>query len=478
MRVTSAIGGSGRGLVWGAGLSAGLLLLAGCSLIFDPELKEFSEFGARCNESSECASGICRYGRCSRECTGSDPCSDTSQCQSGYCQFTSPPPLDGPPRISFLYIGEIQEHGMIKAHDDARQYVVDEIDGASAEGLENVAASKASQTIDTEVAEGSNIVIGTSSDFRDAIQNGALRHQNVNFLMYGAYSGFEPGPNLGSYMGRMYQVMYMMGALAGQMTQTLRVGIVAPVANPETVRNINAFTQGFYAEVEDPNGPSIEPNPAVVVRWINTWTNEELERTATEELVEQGYTDIILGYTESTTPLVVAAQMETELNPDSEMVPVYVIGYGNPDVCSAARSRCLSAAYWNVGPMLARTVQQMVEGSWVPSVVWEQIKRDVDDSSVYFADISTSLVPGGVRVHVANDLLDNLVEDSTAGRMLPFGGPVRDTTGGTRIAPRSYPSDEDLLLMCWLVEGTYELTHDDPPELAPAEVPASCRGDR
>jgi basic membrane lipoprotein Med (substrate-binding protein (PBP1-ABC) superfamily) len=468
-------------LVVGLSLSSSLLVSA-CSLIFDPQLKDFAEFGERCVQGGQCESGICGSltGRCTRECSGSDPCGETSECREGYCFFTSPPALDGPPQISFLYLGEVEEHGMIRAHDDARQYVLSKIPSATANALSSVAISQANQVIDDEISQGSNVIIGTSSDLGDAIQGGALRHPDRNFLMYGIYLGLEEGPNLGYYMGRMYQVMYMMGALAGSVTETLHVGVVAPVANAETVRTVNAFAQGFYSEVEDPNGPSQEPNPAVVVRWINTWTDENLEQEATEELVELARTDIVLGYTESTTPLRVASKMQVDpLEPGGDFVDVKVIGYGNPDVCEAAQQhRCLSAAYWNFGTMLTRIVQEMIQGEWEPAVEWQQIQRDPDESSVYFADFDPIAVPSAVSINISA-LLSELATDSTAARMLPFRGPVRDTGGDTRISSRSYPSDEDLLQMCWHVDGIFQIDTDgDGPTLVAAEVPTNCRGER
>lgn len=453
--------GAGRWmLAGGVGLSVIAFLVTACSLIFDPELGEFAAFGDRCQEGSDCASGMCRSNRCSRECVGSDPCSDTSECRSGYCHFTSPPALDGPARIAFIYNGEVEEHGMIKTHDEAREYVAGHVDDAEATAFPSISSSKASGTIDSLVGDGYNVIIGTNSDYLNSIQNAALRHTDANFLIFSVYADLEPGPNLGSYMGRMYQVMFMMGVLAGLKTTTNRIGIVAPVALPETVRNINAFAQGVFAENEEAQ---------VVVRWINAWSHETLEETAAGELVNGADTDVILAYTETTRALEAAASMTTA---DSE--PVYAIGYGSPNACEAAPSRCLSAAYWNFGPMLAEMVQEMVEGTWAPAIVWEQIVGDPRRSPVYFSDLSTTLTTGSQRLAVSEYMAD-LARDDEAGRMLPFAGPIRDTEGNTRVSSGRYPSDEDLLSMCWFVLGIYQIQAGDPPELVPAVVPASCR---
>jgi basic membrane protein A len=440
------------------GLSVAGLLVAACSLIYDPDLKEFAEFGDRCVEGSDCASGICRSDRCTRECAGSDPCGDTSECRSGFCSFTSPPPLDGPAKIAFIYNDEVEEHGMIKTHDEAREYVGRNVDGSEATAFPSVSASKVSSTIDSLVADGFNVVIGTNSDYLNAIQNGALRHTDVNFLIYSVYPDLEPAPNMGSYFGRMYQVMFMMGLLAGGQTKTNRVGVIAPVAIPETVCNINAFAQGVFAK---------NAEAQVVVRWINAWSHDTLEATAAGELVEDANTDVVLGYTETTNAIEAAAALTT-----AEGDPVYVIGYGSPNACEAADSRCISAAYWNFGPMLTEMVEAMVAGTWVPSVVWEQIVGDPQRSPVYFSSIT--VVPSGLRMEVEAYVAE-LARNDDAARMLPFEGPVRDTAGATRISSGHYPSDDDLLSMCWFVEGIYQIQDGEPPTLVPGVVPASCR---
>ena len=109
-----------------------------------------------------------------------------------------------------------------------------------------------------------------------------------------------------------------------------------------------------------------------------------------------------------------------------------------------------------------------------PSVTWEQVESDDSRSSIYFSPISVSIVSSANRVYVEG-LISELAEDSEAGRMLPFRGPVRDTLGTSMVSSGRYPSDDDLLEMCWFVQGIYQIDYSDPVSLVPGEVPASCR---
>lgn len=429
-----------------------------CSLVFDPELKNFCEYGDRCVENVECASGICHHGRCSDSCTTT--CQGEADCENEVCLFRGPAALDGNPRIGFLLYSEVGEHGMTKTHDDGRQHILNTIPEAEARVDEAVTRSDAPAIIDMVADDDFNVVVGAHSDYLQPITNGALRHPEVNFLMFGAYTGFDAGPNLGSYMGRMYQVMYMLGNMAARVTETGRVGVVGPFANPFSVRNINAFAQGVRA---------FDADIDVVVRWINYWENESLEEQATVELVEMANADVILGFTESAVPLETAASMTT-----GEGHPVYVIGYGNPDVCELQPSRCISAAYWNWGPMLTGIVQDMMTGNWEPTALWEQIQGTENQSVVYFSSLNVTIGEASDRLAVEG-LLGELTRDSVEGRMLPFRGPIQDNENTLQISANTYPTDSDLLTMCWHVRGVSQIVAGDPLGLEPAEVPSSCR---
>ncbi len=72
----------------------------------------------------------------------------------------------------------------------------------------------------------------------------------------------------------------------------------------------------------------------------------------------------------------------------------------------------------------------------------------------------------------AEGLVDDLSEDSESARMLPFRGPLTDSSGDTRFGAADFPKDQDVLNMCWFVDGVVDLDGN------PAELPSGCPGDR
>ena len=431
------------------------LALGSCSFILDPNVEDVGEspFGASCSDGSECSTGLCRANRCTTECGGAMACGTGATCGGdSFCQFAGPaakPTL----QVGLLYVGPVGDHGWTKAHDDGRAFFLARLENTSAMFAPSVSAADAAGRIDEFVARGDNVVIATSFDFLAPIQSAALRYPDVNFLLC---SGFSTGPNLGSYFGRMYQVMYQAGRLAAHMSETGTVGIVGPVVIPETVRHVNAFTQGAR---------SVDPSIQVMVEWAFAWFNPEAEERAANALIDAG-ADVIFGHTDTTIPL------ETTNARTTEERPLFTIGYDNPDSCEFAPETCLASAYWNWGPIVTRILASMQTGTWNPNeVLWDQMQADPDASTAYLSPISTRLVPSTVRLDVEG-FVDDLSADTDRARYLPFVGPITDTTRRVRIAAGVMPTDRDLLNMCWHVDGVVDL------EGNPATVPAGCVGDR
>lgn len=417
--------------------------------------------GARCAAGSDCVTGRCNVGRCTQPCSDTNACpGSNTTCDSGagLCSFTTAPPLEGDLRAGYLYVGPVGDHGWTLTHDRGRIFAQDQIANSTSEFVPAVAAADAPRVIEDLIANGNNVILGTSFDFLVPILSAAPNNPDVNFLIC---SGFQTGPNLGSYFGRMYQVMYMMGVLAGRVTQNNRIGIVGPVVIPETVRHLNAFTLGAQ---------SVNPNVEVYIEWVEAWFNPPVEQSTTETLLRDADVDIIFGFTDTTIPIEVASTATTASGD-----PVFVIGYDNRDSCDyrpEITPRCLTSAYWNWGPMVSGIFQDMIDGNWDPETpVWQQMRSTPEQSSAYFSELNTQLVNTEIRLEVES-LISPLTEDSEAARQLPFAPPIRDVAGNERLSMGSTFTDDDLLEMCWLVEGIF---HADG---SPGTVPANCVGVR
>jgi basic membrane protein A len=86
--------------------------------------------------------------------------------------------------------------------------------------------------------------------------------------------------------------------VAGKMTKTNTLGVVASFPIPEVIRNINAFTLGAQ---------SVNPAIKTKVIWVNSWYDPAKERQAAETLIAQG-ADVLNQNTDSPATLQVAQE--------------------------------------------------------------------------------------------------------------------------------------------------------------------------
>ena len=92
------------------------------------------------------------------------------------------------------------------------------------------ADSTAYNSIEKAIANGAEIVIANSFDFGAAAMSVAKKHPKVKFLHA---AGVRTETNLLTYFGRIYQMRYLSGIVAGLKTKTNEIGYVAAFRIPE-----------------------------------------------------------------------------------------------------------------------------------------------------------------------------------------------------------------------------------------------------
>ncbi|MBU54885.1 MAG: hypothetical protein CL920_39825 [Deltaproteobacteria bacterium] len=408
-------------------------------------------------------------------CSNAKPCAEGFTCSGGYCVSDTQDggipngpyrPAVRKPKIAFLYSGPVGDFGWTWSHEQGRLHLKKL--GYETTFAGPVSTKDAPNQIEDFVKQGFNVIVGTSYDFLVPMLSKASKYPDLNFF---ECSGFESGKNLGSYFGRLYQIEWLAGMIAGSMTKTGRVGFIATQPIPEVVRHLNAFAAGVQVGFQkNPNKDKLK-KAVVVVKWIYNWFDPVKEPIVTQELLDLD-TDIIHSHTDTSIPIEKIENASGEPLKTKSGEKVYTIGLNSINACSFGPRTCILTPYWNWGAILERLVKQLEQGKWDPSkIIWEQVKKDKQESTFALTDFS-SAIPGTVRLEVSN-YIPKLATEGQEGQHLPFKGPIKDNQGTVRIPAGSYTTDKQLLNMCWYVEG---IVGDDAT--TPATVPESCRGDR
>ncbi len=324
-------------------------------------------------------------------------------------------------KVGFVYVGPIGDGGWTYEHDKARQAVEAEF-GDTVETVyqESVPEGADAERVMTQMAlSGADLIFSTSFGFMDPTMNVAAKFPDVKFEHA---TGYKTADNVSNYSARFYEGRAVQGLIAGEMTETNKIGYIASFPIPEVIRGINAA----WLAAKKVN-PDVEFN----IVWAYTWFDPAKEADAAKALIEQG-ADVILQHTDSTAPQAAAAEAGN------------VITFGQAsDMSEYAPKPRVSSIIDNWAPYYIDRVRAVQEGTWESQSVWQGI----GEGMVGIGEISDA-VPEDVRA----DALD-LKERLASGETHPFTGPINRQDGTPWLAEGETADDETLLGMDFFVEG-------------------------
>jgi len=206
--------------------------------------------------------------------------------------------------------------------------------------IQNADAPNAPRILRECAENGSKLIFCHSYDFINAIKEVAPEYPDVIFMLGGGTE--KLAPNAGVYYEKMYEAMYLAGIVAGNMTETNKIGLAAALPTSEVINYLNAFARGVA---------SSNPNAKVYVEWIGDWYDPEKERAVARSLIHKGC-DIITHASNSDATGQIADEMGT-----------YFISSGSDSGRFSPRV-CLTGATWDMGPIMTEIVESVHNGTW------------------------------------------------------------------------------------------------------------------
>lgn len=290
------------------------------------------------------------------------------------------------------------------------------------------------------IAQGCNVIFGTSYGYMDTMEALANEHPDVIFSHGTGYK--SNGSNLNNYFGRIYQARYLAGIAAGLKTKTNKIGYVSAYGTElaETCSGINAFALGVQ---------SVNPDAVVYVKELQSWFDPANETAYAEALINMGC-DVISQHCDTANPQIAA-----------EKAGVFGCGY-NSDMTKDAPKAHLTATIWNWDVYYTAAVQAIIDGKWVEfGNYYKGVKEGLCDVS----PLSDNCVPGTQeKIDAVKALYNDGSWDVFTGVKLSFDennnviktdAALKDNTG-KEIVPAGGPSVEDSVItgsMNYFVEG-------------------------
>ncbi|MCX7248408.1 MAG: BMP family ABC transporter substrate-binding protein [Burkholderiales bacterium] len=330
-------------------------------------------------------------------------------------------PKAEPLKIAFAYVGPVGDGGWTFAHDNGRKALEKEFgDKIKTSFVESVPESAdAERVIRDMVGQGNKLIFGTTFGYMETMLKVAADSKDVKLEHA---TGYKQADNLRTYDSRTYEGAYMAGVIAGKMTKTNTLGVVASVPIPEVVRNINSFTLGAQ---------SSNPKIKTKVVWVNEWFNPPKETEAATSLINGG-ADVLFQNTDSPAVLKTAeAKGKRAFGWDSDMT-----AYGP--------KAHLASAVINWGPYYIKATKEALDGTWKGGTgAWWGVKEGAIDIVSIAED-----VPAETKAKVA-EVKKGLAD----GSFVIWKGPITDNAGKVQVAKDAVADDKFLGGLNFFVKG-------------------------
>ncbi len=326
---------------------------------------------------------------------------------------------DDPLKACFVYVGPHNDGGWSEGHDTGRK-LVDEMLGDLVETsyIENVPEGPdAERAIERQARSGCGIIFTTSFGFMDPTLKVAEDFPDVKFEHA---TGYKTAPNVTSYNARFYEGRYIIGQIAGRMSDAGVAGYIVSFPIPEVIMGINSFMLGAQ---------SVNPDFKLKIVWVNTWFDPGKEGDAAKALFDQGV-DIITQHTDSPAPLQIAQERGLH-------------GFGQAhDMYEFAPKAQYTAIVDTWGEYYVKRVNAVLDGTWESQATFDGIV----DGIMAMADY-TNLPDEVVAMAEATEA------SIVSGEFHPFTGPIYNQAGEMVAAEGEVLDDGALLGMNWYVQG-------------------------
>jgi basic membrane protein A len=329
-------------------------------------------------------------------------------------------PKAAPLKIAFAYVGPVGDAGWTFAHDKARKAVEAAFGGKVVTSfVENVPeAADAERVLRDMVAQGNQLIFGTTFGYMEPMLKVAADSKDVKFEHA---TGYKTAANLRTYDSRTYEGAYMAGVVAGGMTRSHVLGVVASIPIPEVIRNIDSFTLGAQ---------SVDPKVETRVVWINKWFDPPREAEGAQALLNDG-ADVLMQNTDS------SAVLQT-----AEKAGKLAFGWDS-DMTKYGPHAHLGSAVIDWSPYYKKAVQDVLDGTWKTDQTWWGVKEGAID----LASVAAS-VPDAIK-----QKLEAVKKGLKDGSFTIWKGPVLAQSGKTVLKAAEIADDKFLHGINFYVKG-------------------------
>ena len=312
--------------------------------------------------------------------------------------------------MGMVLIGPHDDGGWSQSHYEGLVQLEKNMPDAHVAYVENVPeGTESEQVIRSLARKGFDLIYTTSFGFMDPTQTVAEEFPDQTFIHVSGYK--SNSKNFGNLMGAMENMKYLAGMVAGSRAKldgNPKLGYMATFPIPEELRLGNAFALGMAKTC---------PECKLDVRWINTWHDPVIEKDAAASLFDGGAQVVFTG---ADTPAPADVAMAKNK---------WGITYDYEGSCKA--ERCLTAPYWNWGPVYTKIAEGVKAKTYKPG--WDYFDADSGGLGLYGFMDGQTLTKGMADLPAADiQMVKDTLAQMLAGKFTRFDvftGEIKDNAG-------------------------------------------------
>lgn len=318
-------------------------------------------------------------------------------------------------KVAFIYEKTPGSSAWTYAHELGRLHLDQTFpEEVSTVFYDNVTLDTIDERIEEAITDGCDIIFTTTPSFVQASVKAAIANPNVRILNCSVNTSHR---YIRTYYARMHEAKFLMGAIAGAMSEHNRLAYIADYPIYGSIANINAFALG---------AKMINPRAEVYLEWTAKKDIDVMESVLEKQV------DCISGK-----DMVIPEEA-------SRFFGIYHL--------EGDTARNLAMPLWHWGKFYEQMIRTIMDGTW---------KYDDDPSSKKAINYWWGMSAGVVDVVCSKNnlpigtkrLVDLLKETISTGKFNPFSGILYSQGGIVQDDPAKSLTPEEIVTMDWLAEN-------------------------
>ncbi len=318
-------------------------------------------------------------------------------------------------KVAFIYEKTPGSSAWTYAHELGRLHLDQTFpEEVSTVFYDNVTLDTIDERIEEAIADGCDIIFTTTPSFVQASVKAAIANPNVRILNCSVNTSHR---YIRTYYARMHEAKFLMGAIAGAMSEHNRLAYIADYPIYGSIANINAFALG---------AKMINPRAEVYLEWTAKKDIDVMESVLEKQV------DCISGK-----DMVIPEEA-------SRFFGIYHL--------EGDTARNLAMPLWHWGKFYEQMIRTIMDGTW---------KYDDDPTSKKAINYWWGMSAGVVDVVCSKNnlpigtkrLVDLLKETISTGKFNPFSGILYSQEGIVQDDPAKSLTPEEIVTMDWLAEN-------------------------